>query len=111
MLMSPPPTPTPLLRALQSMMNLVSFTIDRHWSRSCDFHLHLAVYVWQQSLKASQQLRPLRGRLWLKQYAASRKVAGSSPDEVDFLNWPNLSGRTMALGSTQPLTEMSTRNL
>jgi hypothetical protein len=27
-------------------------------------------------------------------YAASRKVAGSSPDEVDFLNWPNTYGRT-----------------
>jgi hypothetical protein len=26
-------------------------------------------------------------------------------------NWPNSSGRIMALGSTQPLTEMSTRNL
>jgi hypothetical protein len=26
-------------------------------------------------------------------YAASRKVAGSSPDEVGFLNWPNPSGR------------------
>jgi hypothetical protein len=30
---------------------------------------------------------------------------------VNFLNLPNPSGRTMALGSTQPLTEMSTRNL
>jgi hypothetical protein len=30
----------------------------------------------------------------LRHYAASRKVAGSSPDEVDFLNWPNPSGRT-----------------
>jgi hypothetical protein len=29
---------------------------------------------------------------WLRPYAASRKVAGSSPDEVDFLNWPNPSG-------------------
>jgi hypothetical protein len=28
-----------------------------------------------------------------------------------FFNLPNPSGRTMALGSTQPLTEMSTRNL
>jgi hypothetical protein len=28
-----------------------------------------------------------------------------------FFNWPNPSSRTMALGSTQPLTEMSTRNL
>jgi hypothetical protein len=33
------------------------------------------------------------------------------PDEVDFLNWPNPSRRTMALGSTQPVTEMSTRNI
>jgi hypothetical protein len=33
------------------------------------------------------------------------------PDEVNFLNLPNPSSRTMALGSTQPLTKMSTRNL
>jgi hypothetical protein len=33
------------------------------------------------------------------------------PDEVDFFNLPNPSSRTMALGSTQPLTEISTRNL
>jgi hypothetical protein len=33
------------------------------------------------------------------------------PDEVDFFNLSNLSSCTMALGSTQPLTEMSTRNL
>jgi hypothetical protein len=33
------------------------------------------------------------------------------PDEVDFFNLPNPSSRTMALGSTQPLTEMSTRYL
>jgi hypothetical protein len=40
------------------------------------------------------------------------KVAGSIPVEVvGFINWPNPSSRTMALGSTQPLSEMSTRNL
>jgi hypothetical protein len=33
------------------------------------------------------------------------------PDEVDFFNLLNPSNRTMALGSTQPLTEMDTRNL
>jgi hypothetical protein len=33
------------------------------------------------------------------------------PDEVDFFNLTNPSSRTVALGSTQPLTEMSTRNL
>jgi hypothetical protein len=32
------------------------------------------------------------------------------PDEVNFFNLPNPSSRTMALGSTQPLTEMNTRN-
>jgi hypothetical protein len=29
---------------------------------------------------------------------------------IDFFNLPNPSSRTMALGSTQPLTEMITRN-
>jgi hypothetical protein len=33
------------------------------------------------------------------------------PDKVDSFNLPNPSSRTMALGWTQPLTEMSTRNL
>jgi hypothetical protein len=33
------------------------------------------------------------------------------PDEVNFFNLPNPSSRIMALGSTQPLTEMSTRNI
>jgi hypothetical protein len=42
----------------------------------------------------------------------SRKVTGSIPDEVTgFFNWPNSCSRAMALGSTQPLTEMSARNL
>jgi hypothetical protein len=47
----------------------------------------------------------------LRYYATSRKVTGSSPDEVDIFNLPNPSSRTMALGSTHSLTEMSTRNL
>jgi hypothetical protein len=36
---------------------------------------------------------------------------GSVPDEVYFFNLPNPFSRTMALGSTQSLTKMSTRNL
>jgi hypothetical protein len=45
-------------------------------------------------------------------YATRREVAGSIPDVViGFLNWHNPSSRTMTLGSTKPLTEMSTRNL
>jgi hypothetical protein len=51
-------------------------------------------------------------RWWLRHYATSQKVAGSIPGEViRFFIWPNLSSRTMALGSTRPLREMSTRNL
>jgi hypothetical protein len=51
-------------------------------------------------------------RCWLSHYARSRKVAGSIPDEVTgFFDLPNPSSRSMALGSTQPLTEISTRNL
>jgi hypothetical protein len=39
------------------------------------------------------------------------QVAGSNPGEVDFFNLLNPSSRTMGLGSTQPLTEISTRNI
>jgi hypothetical protein len=44
-------------------------------------------------------------------YATSQKVAGSIPDVTGFFNLPNTSGHIMDLGSTQPLTEMSIRNL
>jgi hypothetical protein len=40
--------------------------------------------------------------------ATNRQVAGSIPDGVSGIF--SLVGRTMALGSTEPLTEMSTRN-
>jgi len=41
-----------------------------------------------------------------------KKVAASIPDGViEIFHWHNPSGRTMALGLTQPLTEMSTRNI
>jgi hypothetical protein len=52
-----------------------------------------------------------RQRSWLRHYATSLKITISSPDEVDIFNLPNPSSRTMALGSTQPLTEMSSMNL
>jgi len=53
-----------------------------------------------------------RWRSWLKHCATSQKVAGSIPDGViEIFHWHNPSGRTVALGLTQPLTEMSTRNI
>jgi len=49
---------------------------------------------------------------WLRNCAASRKIAASIPDGViGILHLHNPSGRTMTLGSTQTLTEMSTRNI
>jgi len=44
----------------------------------------------------------------LRHCATSHKVEGSIPDGVIVLN---TTGHTMALGSTQPLTEMGTRNI
>jgi hypothetical protein len=40
----------------------------------------------------------------------ARKSPVRVSGEVDFFNLHNSSSRTMVLGSTQPLTEMSTRN-
>jgi hypothetical protein len=48
----------------------------------------------------------------LRDYATSRKFARSIPDKViKSFKLPNISSGAMALRSTQPLTEMSTRNL
>ena len=53
-----------------------------------------------------------RWRSWLRHCATCRKIAGSVPDGViGSFHWHNPSGCTMALGSTQRLTEMSTRNI
>jgi hypothetical protein len=47
-------------------------------------------------------------RSWLRHCATSRKVAGSIPDGVIDIILPAV---LWPLGSTQPLTEMSTRNI
>jgi hypothetical protein len=50
----------------------------------------------------TQKMERPRWRSWL------RHCAGSIPDGVSgFFHWHNPVGRTMAPGSTQPLTEMS----
>ena len=49
---------------------------------------------------------------WLTCCATNRKVAGSIPDGVTgIFHCHNPPDRTMALRSTQPLTEMSTRRI
>jgi hypothetical protein len=49
---------------------------------------------------------------WLRCCATNRKVAGSIPNRViGIFHSHNPSDRTMALGSTRPLTEMSIRTI
>jgi hypothetical protein len=49
---------------------------------------------------------------WLRHCATNRKVADRFPMvSLEFFIWHNPSDRTMALESTQSLTEMSTRNI
>ena len=49
---------------------------------------------------------------WLRCCSTNRKVAGSIPsDVIGIFHWHNPSGYATALGLTQPLTEMSTRNI
>jgi hypothetical protein len=77
------------------------------WHRmqvSGQFHATAALPPWKYPPAPNGQA--------VRHYATSRKVAGSVPDEVaGFFNTPNPSSHTMALGVTQPLTEISTRNL
>jgi hypothetical protein len=91
---------------------------DRFWGPSsllfCGYRLFFFLGVngpWREVNCSPVFSGGTRWRSWLKHCATSQKVAGSNPDEVTgIFQWLNPSGRTMALGSTQPLTEMSTRN-
>ena len=49
---------------------------------------------------------------WLRCCATNQKVTGSIPDDViGIFHQHNHSDHSMALGSTQPLIEMSTRSI
>ena len=53
-----------------------------------------------------------RWRIWLSHCTTGRKLAGSIPYDVTGIFRRHIfSGRTMALGSSQSLSEMSTRNI
>ena len=100
-------------------------TVVLQWNKSTTVSVvityHVIYMTWGTVRIAYQQSRNIskpiqwwgtRWRSWLRHCATSRKVAGSIPDGViGIFNWYNPSGRTMALGLSQPLTEMSTRNI
>jgi len=74
-------------------------------------HVWWSVSPHAQLIQYPFSMRGTRWRSRLRHCATSRKAAGSIPDGViGIFHWHNPSGSTMALGSTQPLTEMSTRN-
>jgi hypothetical protein len=53
-----------------------------------------------------------RWRTWLRHCATSRHVTGLNPDRgTGVFHWPQPTGSTVSLGSTQPLTEMSARDI
>ena len=85
-------------------------------SKYCHFvltrHLEHTQYLCSRRfiLFKGESYKPFAVAQWLRHYATDRQVAGSIPDGViGIFQWHNPSGRTMALGSTQPLIEMSTR--
>jgi hypothetical protein len=54
----------------------------------------------------------MRWRSCLRHLTINRKVTGSIPNGVNrIFHWHNPAGRTMALGLTQPLTEMRAKNI
>jgi hypothetical protein len=82
---------------------------DRDWRR---------VLVYTRCFRFSCQAMKadVTAQAWIKTrcpvtHATSRKVADFSPGWGGFFNVSNPSNRTMVLGSSQPLTKMSTRNL
>jgi len=90
------------------------------------YHLHVPIVLKSGSLNLLEPSGPVQacnGILsahhgqwkctdYNKHCATNRKVAGSIPDGViGIFHWHNPSGRTMALGLTQPLTEISTINI
>ena len=97
------------------------------WSVSTIWRTMNLVISWRSSVKprdletdgvatifqtGTSVYRGTRWRSCLRHCAPNQKVVGSIPNDViGIFHWHNPSGRTMALGLTQPLTEMSTRNI
>jgi hypothetical protein len=105
--------------AVCHMWRLRTFFAHAHeiWSQQnlfvlirCATPLH--TYVFSEFCICVYGMWGTRWRSWLRHSATSRKAAGFIPDGVfEILHWLDPSGRTMALWSTQPLTEMSAMNL
>ena len=104
-------------------MNIKNFckfyqTIQRHKPQEGNIHFNykfsfISILEYREFLlKHIHYFYGDRGGTVLRCCATNRKVAGSIPyGVIGNFHWHNPSDRTMALGSTQPLTEMSTRRI
>ena len=80
----------------------------------CNLHVSSREHIRRISIKHGRSIMVggTRWCSWLRHCATIWKVTGSIPDGVIGISQRhNPSGRTMALELTQPLTEMSTRNI
>jgi hypothetical protein len=77
-------------------------------SKATLFFSNLSHWLLTQIPGVNSYYRGTRWRSSLRHCATNRKVAGSIPDGgIGIFHRYNPSGRSMALGLTQPLTEMS----
>jgi hypothetical protein len=85
-------------------INYYDFSIKWHWSQQ---RYSVGFFIVLDCLKVE------RGNVfgWGTMLQAGRSRVQFPMRSLYFFNLPNPSSRTMALGSTQPLTEMSNRNL
>jgi hypothetical protein len=81
-------------------------------ARKLYLHEFLACTYTVYKLLITYQMQGARGTVvgWGAMLQSGRSRVQVPMRSLDFFNWPNPSSRTMALGSTQPLTEMSTGN-
>ena len=92
--------------ALSSRSGSSNFCNSIHFILTCSHG------EWQWWFHYFACLRGTWWRSWLRHCATSRKVKGSVPNSViGSFHWHNPSNHTVALGLTQPLTEMSTGNI
>jgi hypothetical protein len=104
-----------ILRKMKETSQLVTRYVSNYCSVNHFIHISNIFMAWngqetQKIILMNQCLLLLRNNAQF--YSTSWEVAGSIPDEViGYFNELNLSSRTMALRSPQPLEEISTRNL
>jgi hypothetical protein len=82
------------------------------FSQPCFLQVPCRVHAWRQipaRTRSCSERYAFLLRSYLLLYRA--QYCEARPNGVKIFHWHNPSGRTMALGSTQPLTEMSTRNV